>query len=59
MKNLFYKFMREKNIQAVFLHEMSPQKLSIQFNSWLTKLGQRNEANKFMIRKWIVNGTFN
>lgn len=66
MKNLFYMFIREMNLQPWEISKTNAnvQQLSIQFNAWITALGNArnknisNEANKFMIRKWIVNGVF-
>lgn len=64
MKNLFKLFMKTEGITVKQLAEYGEQALSMRFNEWVKDLGNRrnknisNEANKFMIRKWIVNGTF-
>lgn len=58
-------FIRQMGITKGELFSANAGRLSIEFNEFITALGNArnkrivNEANKFMIRKWIINGTFN
>lgn len=58
MIKLFNLFLKENKIKDL----SDPSKLSIKFNAWVKALRNSrnktiaNEATKFQIRKWIVNG---
>lgn len=58
MIKLFNLFVKENKIKDL----SDPSKLSIKFNAWVKALGNSrnktivNEATKFQIRKWIING---
>jgi len=60
MIKLFNYFIKDQKIKN--LSSFDADTLSIKFNKWITALGNSrnkrivNEATKFQIRKWIMNG---